>query len=125
MGFAAQGDAPGISGLSGVLDGDAEGLSFKFDPQATLRFDWPSGFGTPHDAHLTGRVAGWREDAGWRNATPALRSHCTRYGADVRGRLTFEGDGTRPRIDIAARVDATQVQVAPRFRVRNTRSEEN
>src|SRR3546814_4722552 len=49
LGFAAQGDAPGISGLSGVLDGDAEGLSFKFDPQATLRFDWPSGFGTPHD----------------------------------------------------------------------------
>src|SRR3546814_1166169 len=73
LGFAAQGDAPGISGLSGVLDGDAEGLSFKFDPQATLRFDWPSGFGTPHDVHLTGRVAGWREDAGWRIATPALR----------------------------------------------------
>src|SRR3546814_1519946 len=69
LGFAVQGDAPGISGLSGVLDGDAEGLSFKFDPQATLRFDWPSGFGTPHDVHLTGRAAGWREDAGWRIAT--------------------------------------------------------
>src|SRR3546814_17476387 len=59
-------------------DGDAEGLSFKFDPQATLRFDWPSGFGTPHDVHLTGRAAGWREDAGWRIATPALRIDGTR-----------------------------------------------
>src|SRR3546814_1265768 len=48
LGFAAQGDAPGISGLSGVLDGDAEGLSFKFDPQATLRFDWPSEIGRAH-----------------------------------------------------------------------------
>src|SRR5690606_34730542 len=73
LGFAAHGDAPGISGLSGVLDGDAEGLSFEFDPQATLRFDWLSGFGTPHDVQLAGRVAGWREGAGWRIATPALR----------------------------------------------------
>src|SRR3546814_15454136 len=98
MGFAAQGDAPGISGLSGVLDGDAEGLSFKFDPQATLRFDWPSGFGTPHDVHLTGRVAGWRADAGWRIATPALRIDGTGYGAVLRGGLTVERDGTRQRV---------------------------
>src|SRR3546814_14013475 len=76
---------------------------------ATLRFDWPSGFGTPHDVHLTGRVAGWREDAGWRIATPALRIDGTGYGADVRGGLTFEGDGTRPRLDIASRLDDTQV----------------
>src|SRR3546814_14400473 len=108
MGFAAQGDAPGISGLSGVLDGDAEGLSFKFDPQATLRFDWPSGFGTPHDVHLTGRVAGWREDAGWRIATPALRIAGTGYGADVRGGLTFEGAGTRTPTHIAAPPAATK-----------------
>src|SRR3546814_9405077 len=97
LGFAALGDAPGISGLSGVLDGDAEGLSFKFDPPATLRFDWPSGFGTPHDVHLTGRVAGWRDDAGWRIATRALRTDGTRYGADARGGMTIEGDGTPQR----------------------------
>src|SRR3546814_11553232 len=96
MGFAAQGDAPGISGLSGVLDGDAEGLSFKFDPQATLRFDWPSGFGTPHDVHLTGRVAGWREDAGWRIATPALRLDRPGSGPHVRGGPPFEGRRTPP-----------------------------
>src|SRR3546814_17919859 len=90
---------------------------------ATLRFDGPSGFGTPHDVHRTGRVAGWREDAGWRIATPALRIDGTGYGADVRGGLTFEGDGTRPRIAIAARLDDTHVPVAKRFSVRNKMSE--
>src|SRR3546814_18221853 len=95
MGFAAQGDAPGISGLSGVLDGDAEGLSFKFDPQATLRFAWPSGFGPPHDVHLTGRVAGWRADAGLRITTPPLRTDGPRSGADGHGERKMAGEGKR------------------------------
>src|SRR3546814_9152571 len=84
--------------------------------------DWSSDV-CSSDLHLTGRVAGWREDAGWRIATPALRIDGTGYGADVRGGLTFEGDGTRPRIDIAARLDDTQVPVAKRFWVRNKMSE--
>lgn len=123
LGFSAQGDTPGISGLSGVLDGDAGSLVFEFDPQATLRFDWPSGFGVPHEVHLAGSVAGWRQGAGWRIATPALRIDGTDYGADVRGGLTFEGDGSRPRIDVAARVDDTDIVVAKRFWVRNAMSE--
>src|SRR5690606_23005443 len=123
LGFSAHGDAPGIGGLSGVLDGDAGSLAFEFDPQATLRFDWPGGFGAPHDVRLRGRVAGWREGAGWRIATPALRIDGSDYGANVRGGLTFEGDGSRPRIDVAARVDDTDIVVAKRFWVRNAMSE--
>ena len=123
LGFAAHGDAPGIGGLAGTLDGDADGLVFEFDPQATLRFDWPSGFGPPHDVQLRGRVAGWREGAGWRVETPALRVDGTDYAADMRGGLAFEGDGTRPRIDMAARLDETRVPVAKRFWVRHLMSE--
>ncbi|HZW17245.1 MAG TPA: YhdP family protein, partial [Luteimonas sp.] len=121
--FAAHGDAPGISGVAGTLDGDAGGLVFEFDPEATLRFDWPSGFGAPHDVTLRGRVAGWREGADWRVETPALRVDGDDYGADVRGGMTFEGDGTRPRIDMAARLDETRVPVARRFWVRYLMSE--
>ena len=120
--FATHGHAPGISGLGGVLDGDANGLAFDFDPVATLRFDWPSGFGAPHDVHLTGRVAGWREGAGWQVETPALRISGVGYGADVRGGFTFQGDGTRPYIDLAAHIDETAVPVAKRFWVRHMMS---
>ncbi len=120
--FAAHGHAPGISGFSGTLDGDADGMAFAFDPAATLRFDWPSGFGAPHDVHLTGRIAGWREGAGWRVETPSLRIAGIGYGASVRGGLTFQGDGSRPRIDLAARVDDTTVPMAKRFWVRDAMS---
>src|SRR3546814_11950563 len=57
LGFAVPGDAPGHSGLSGVLDGDASGLSFKFDPRPTPRFHWPIGFCQPHDVPPPGRPA--------------------------------------------------------------------
>ncbi|HVI57586.1 MAG TPA: YhdP family protein [Luteimonas sp.] len=120
--FAAHGTAPGIGGLAGVLDGDADGMAFEFDPRATLRFDWPAGFGAPHDVRLSGRVAGWRDGAGWRVATPALRVDGAGYGADVRGGLFFQGDGTRPWIGLAARLDDTAVPVAKRFWVRHKMS---
>jgi uncharacterized protein (TIGR02099 family) len=120
--FAAHGTAPGLAGLAGVLDGDADGMAFEFDPKATLRFDWPAGFGPPHDVHLEGRVAGWRDGEGWRVETPALRVDGTDYGADVRGGMFFQGDGTRPWIDLAARLDDTAVPVAKRFWVRHLMS---
>ena len=120
--FATHGHAPGISGLGGTLDGDADGLVFDFDPKAALRFDWPSGFGPPHDVHLRGRVAGWRDGGGWRVETPALRIDGTDYAADVRGGMEFQGDGTLPRIDVAARLDDTRVPVAKRFWVRHLMS---
>ncbi len=122
MGFAAHGDAPGIGGLAGTLDGDGQGMAFAFDPSAALRFDWPSGFGPPHEVHLEGRVAGWREDSGWRVETPALRVDGVGYGADVRGGMTFQGDGTRPYIDLAARLDPAAVPIAKRFWVRHLMS---
>ena len=102
LGFAAIGKAPGLRGLAGSVDGDADGFAFAFDPKATLRFDWPRGFGVPHEVKLHGRVAGWREGDGWRVGTAALRIDGEDYGADVRGGLWFQGDGTRPRIDLAA-----------------------
>ncbi len=115
LSVAAIGQTPGIDGLSGQLRGDAEGFTFSFDPNANTRFDWPHGFGAPHDIRLRGDVGGWREGDGWQVATSDLRIDGTGYGADVRGGLLFQGDGTRPIIDIAADLDDAQSPTAKRF----------
>ena len=113
--FAAIGDSPGIEGLGGDLRGDADAIAFAFDPKAKLRFDWPRGFGVTHVVGLRGEAIGWREGAGWRVETPALRIDGDGYGADLRGGLWFQGDGTAPRIDIAADLDDALAPTAKRF----------
>ncbi len=115
LGIAAVGKAPGVSGLGGRLRGDADGFAFEFDPKAKTRFDWPHGFGAPHDIRLRGELGGWRKGAGWQVATSGLRIDGDAYGADVRGGLWFQGDGTRPVIDLAADLDDTQSPTAKRF----------
>ncbi|RNF86356.1 YhdP family protein [Montanilutibacter psychrotolerans] len=119
LSFASVGDAPGLSGLAGDIDGDANGFSLKLDPQAAFRFDWPSGFGVPHPARLDGTVTGWREGAGWRIATPSLRIDGGSFGARARGGLWWQGDGSRPWIDIAAEIDKTHLPVAKGFWIRH------
>jgi uncharacterized protein (TIGR02099 family) len=119
LGFAPVGDAPGWTGLGGELLGDADGFSVALDPQARTRFDWPRGFGVAHAVRLRGRIGGWRDGAGWRVATEALRVDGEvlgqRYGADLRGGLWFQGDGSRPWLALAATTDALPVAVAKGF----------
>lgn len=117
--FAAAGHAPGLDGMAGDFTGDGEGFALTLDPQARARFDWPSGFGVVHDLKLDGRIAGWREGAGWRVGTPALRVDGGDYTADVRGGLWFQNDGTRPWIDLAADLGPAPVPVAKKFWVRS------
>ena len=117
--FAPVGNAPGLRGLSGTLQGDDAGFAFQFDPRTPLTFHWPSGFAVSHVVDLQGGVSGWRDDAGWRIASSGLRIDGKGYGADVRGGLWFQGDGTRPRIDIAARLDETAVSTVKGFWVRH------
>jgi uncharacterized protein (TIGR02099 family) len=115
VGFAPVGNAPGFSGMAGMLRGDAQGFAFEFDPKAPFRFDWPQGFGVPHPASLHGSVAGWRQGAGWQVATSGLRVRGPDFGIDVRGGLWFQGDGTRPWIDFAAHVQPTEMTAARGF----------
>ena len=119
-GFRATGHAPGVQGVDGDLEGDADGVAFRFDPAAQVVFDWPWGFGVPHRVSLRGQVLGWREGDGWRAATPALAVRSAQYGADVRGGLWFQGDGTRPWIDLAADVPRAAVTAAKGFWLRNS-----
>jgi uncharacterized protein (TIGR02099 family) len=91
----------------------------KLDPTAAMQFDWPRGFGVTHAVKLKGSVSGWREGAGWRIGTPALRIDGGEFGVDARGGLWWQGDGSRPWIDIAAEIDPTALPVAKGFWIRN------
>ncbi len=115
---------PGLSGLSGEFNGDADGFAIDLDPNARLRFDWPGGFGVVHDVALQGEIAGWREGQGWRIGTPALHVHNGDYSVDARGGLWFQNDGTRPRIDLATNIDDAQVPVAKQFWIHDSMSKE-
>ena len=120
LGFRVIGQAPGLSGLSGRLEGDAAGLVFTPDPRATVVVDWPAGFGPPaHAVALRGELALWREGHAWQLQAPRLRIDGQGYGVEVRGGLAFPGDGTRPAIDLAAEVDEARVPVAKRFWIRH------
>lgn len=115
VGFAPVGHAPGFTGMGGDLVGDEAGFAMRFDPRAPFRFDWPAGFGVPHPARLDGTVAAWREGAGWRFGTGALRVRGSDFGANVRGGMWFQADGTRPWIDLAADLDTTAIPAAKGF----------
>ncbi|WP_258223240.1 YhdP family protein, partial [Stenotrophomonas sp. HMWF023] len=116
LGFASVGNSPGLRGLGGRFEGDADGFSLQLQPQRQLQFDWPTGFGVRHDLHLAGQIVGWRDEGGgWRIGTPAMRVEGTDYAADVRGGLWFQGDGTRPWMQLAAKLDDVPMTAAKRF----------
>ena len=102
--IAANGNVPGIAGLSGRLAGDAEGFAFTLDPAADVVFDWPQ---------ASVRRTRWNWAARWRvgakacdgtwvpaasGSTARLRRGCSR-GAAVPGRRS------RPVVDLALEVD--------------------
>jgi len=118
LGFLPVGKSPGVKGLGGELDGDANGFALRFDPAAVVRFDWPRGFGVVHTMKLRGEVGGWREGQGWRVGTAALRIDGDGFGANARGGLWWQGDGTRPWIDIATELDTAALPVAKGFWLR-------
>lgn len=119
VGFARVGGTPGLRGVSGRVTGDAGGMRIDFDPTTPVVFSWPQAFGPDHVVRLAGSAAAWRDGAGWSVGTHALRIDGDGYDADVRGGLRWQGDGTRPWIDLAAAIHPAQVPVAKRFWVRH------
>lgn len=123
LGFDAVGGSPGLQGLAGRFQADADGFVFDLDENAPMRFDWPAGFGVPHTARLQGSVGGWREGGGWRVGTTALRIDGGDFGVRARGGMWWQGDGSRPWIDIAADLDPTQLPTAKGFWIRSQMSQ--
>ena len=123
LAFATVGNSPGLSGLQGDFQGDADGVRLRPNPSALLRFDWPTGFGVVHEVRLAGDIVGWREGAGWQVGTPALRVQAQDYAAEVRGGIAFQADGTRPRLELAAQLDDAPVPVAKKFWIHSKMSQ--
>ncbi|WP_028915564.1 YhdP family protein [Pseudoxanthomonas sp. J31] len=120
LGFAPVGRAPGLEGLSGSFEGDAQAIHLALDPATPLRLDWPGGFGVAHEVRLDGHLLAWREGPGWQVATPDLAIRASDYGARLRGGLHFQGDGTRPWMDVAAELDDAAVPAAKKFWLRQS-----
>lgn len=119
LGFSPVGDRPGLHGLTGTVTGDARAVVFRPDAAATAVFDWPVGFGVPHPLRLAGEIVAWRDGADLHVDTPGLRVEGDGYAADARGGLAFQGDDSRPRLDLSARVDTAHIPVAKKFWVRH------
>jgi uncharacterized protein (TIGR02099 family) len=123
LGFDPVGERPGLRGLAGAFEGDADGFRFRTEARATMVVDWPSGFGVAHRARLDGTVNGWRDGGGWRVGTDNLRIDGDGFGADARGSLWWQGDGSRPWIDLAASIDETALPTAKGFWIRHRMSD--
>lgn len=119
LGLRSHGDAPGVDGLAGTLQGDRAGFVFAFDPQAVVRLDWPRGFGTTHAVSVRGALSGARDGGGFRLSTSALRVDGDGFGASARGGVHWQGDGSRPRLDLAVALDDAALPVAKGFWVRH------
>lgn len=115
LGFRPVRGAPGMHGVAGTLQGDTQAFSLQLQDRHAARIDWPLAFGVPHAVKLRGDLVGWRDGAGWRMATPALRIAGDGFAVSTRGGLHWSGDGSRPVIDLAARVEEGSVPVAKRF----------
>ena len=108
------GQRPGVSGVSGQLQFDENGGVLRLDP-APLHLRWPAGLRQSLDLHLEGTLALWRDGRGWTLGTHGLRVIGEDLGIAARLQLGFQGDGTKPTLDVAANLDPSSVVTAKRF----------
>ena len=115
------GTLPGVSGLGAALSFDGNGGIARLG-SAPIRFHWPAGFGPAFPARLDGSVGWWRDGAGWQVGGSGLRVAGDDFSADLRLGLGFAGDGTRPRLDLAADLGPSSFAAAKHFWVRHKMS---
>ncbi len=113
VGWSAHARGPGLQGLGGAASFDQDGGVLALDG-APARFEW-SGFRQPLDLRLDGTLGWWRDGVGWTAGAGGLRVRGDGFGTTLRAELQFQGDGSKPRLDLAAAVDPAQVAGAGRF----------
>lgn len=119
LGFASVGRRPGLSGLSGRLQFDAGGGVVSLGSEAldgdAIDLDWPAEFGPALSLRLRGDLALWRDGERWSLGTEALDVEAPGLRIGTRFAIGFQGDGTRPTLDLAADLDDFNVVDAKRF----------
>lgn len=110
--------APGIEGLSGLFQADAQALSLRLESQ-TVRFEAPGVLRAPFHPVTQGSISAFRLDPGWRIEVAGLQLHEPDYSISVDGGIELQGDGSKPLLDLRADVQAGPVTAAKRFWVVN------
>ena len=105
---------PGLSGLGGRLEFDDRGGVLRLAP-GPIRLRWPAGLRQPLDLRLDGTLALWRDGPGWTLGTHGLNLHGEDFGAALRMQLGFQGDGSKPTLDLAVNLDPASVATAKKF----------
>jgi uncharacterized protein (TIGR02099 family) len=121
-GFSAHTDdaIPGVDPLSARLRGDAQGLLLAIPDQQT-RVVYSKAFRKPFElSRLGGDIVAWKDEDGWRVQTHRFDIESTGYAVSLRGGVQFQGDGSRPSLDLAAVVSRGNVDVAKLFWPTNT-----
>ncbi len=113
VGWSPYGDSPGLQGLGGHAAFDEAGGVLRL-VDGPARFDWPR-FRQPLDLRLDGTLGWWRDGRQWTAGAGGLRVRGPDFGTTLRAELQFPGDGTRPRLDLAATVDPTAVVTSHKF----------
>ncbi|MEO7251254.1 MAG: DUF3971 domain-containing protein, partial [Arenimonas sp.] len=108
------GQRPGVSGLGGHLEFDERGGVLRLD-SAPVRFSWPVGFRQPLDVRLAGTLALWRNTPGWTLGSDSLRVRGDDFGMAVRMEMGFQGDGSKPTLDLGANLDPASFSTAKKF----------
>ncbi len=117
-GWLPVGRTPALQGIGGSLRFDNEALAIEFAPRA-LQVSWPPAFGPAFPLTLEGNLIAWRDGRSWTIESSSLRAHNDEIDLDTRIAMRFDGDGTRPRLDLFSTVQPAHMLSAKRFWIRH------
>jgi uncharacterized protein (TIGR02099 family) len=108
------GHQPGLSGLGAQLQfGDYGGVARL--TSAPVKLEWPTALRQPLDLRVAGTLGAWRNGASWTLGGSGLQIRGDGFGARVRAELGFQGDDSKPTLDLVADLDPASVNTAKKF----------
>ena len=117
------GGIPALQGLRGTLRFDRDAIALELVPPTSAarkpQLSWPPAFGNPLPMEITGNLTAWRDGAAWTLESSRLRAHNADIDLETRLALRFDGDGTRPRLDLFSTVQPAHLIAAPRYLIRH------
>ena len=108
------GHQPGLSGLGAQLQFGEDGGVARLT-SAPVKLDWPTGLRQPLNLRLTGTLGAWRNGSGWTFGSTGLQIRGDDFGARVRAEMGFQGDGSKPTLNLVADLDPATVVTAKKF----------